>query len=323
MVAVSLRVLVVWQALRLYVRVVVCVGLALVVALGLVHPFLMDGRYANDFQWPYAAAVQLRYGVNPYYDLGGMIPSDFYTGTDPLFYPLPAVLLALPLSYLPATLAGTLFSGVSAFLLAWGVTSSGEWWRLLVFTSPVAWIAFGNVQWSPLLLASVYLWWLSPLAICKPSIGFSAFVAAPRWFALAVAGGVLGISLLVLPSWPLDWFHNLRSTHHPMPMLYGWPFLLALSVWFARRRDGRVFFAWSLAPGMVFFYDTLLLYVIPRSWRQMLLLSGLAWLAVLAWGDLGDVRRGAERPLEYLLMTLPALGLVVFNNRDELPWNRP
>jgi hypothetical protein len=316
--AASVRVLSLPIVGRVWLRVAVCLGLALLVAGGVVYPFLMGGRYANDFQWPYAAAVQLRRGINPYYDLGGMIPVDFFTGTDPLFYPLPAVLVALPFSYLPAELAGTVFSGLSAFLLAWALTHDGRYWRLVAFTSAPAIIAFGNVQWSPLVYASIYLWWLSPVIVCKPSIGAAAFAARPRWFALTVGLLVAVVSLVVLPTWPIDWLRNLQDTHHPIPLLWGAPGLLLLSLLAWRRPAGRLFAVWSFVPQVVFFYDALVLWFVAKSWQQMALLSGLSWVALILWSDSGGVMSKYERPLEYVYVCLPALGILLWNQRQSL-----
>lgn len=292
-------------------RLLVCCSLA--VAVAWLVALLNRGQSARDFTWLYAAALQVRAGVNPYLDLGSVIPAAWENArTTPLFYPLPAVLIALPFSFLPVELAGVVFSMLSAFLLAWALTEDGKYWRLWAFCSAPALVAFGNVQWSPLLLASVYLWWLGPIVICKPSLGLAAWVARPRFGSLWIGSALVILSLLVLPSWPIDWLHNLAKSEHVSPMLYAIPGLLALSFWASwHTSSGRFYFVWSLVPQMAFFYDGLLLWLIPATKRQMWFLCACSWFAFFNMPGVGGNPTFAARLVEYWLIYLPALSLLL------------
>lgn len=269
---------------------------------------------AADFQWLYAGAQQWRVGVDPYSSLGDWLPASWAITETPLFYPFPAVLVALPFSLLSSVVAGVLWSALSAGLLAYGLLSTGEPWRLLALVSVPALVTFGNVQWSALLLASVYLPVIGWVVVCKPSAGLAAFVHSPRWSAVVAGASVVVLSLVLFPRWPLGWLANLSRSEHTAPAAYGMPGLMLLSLVAWRRPAGRMFAAWSLVPGMVFFYDALLLYAVPRSWRQMYLLVACSWVAaVLVPVSAGVNPRAAAMQYEYWLIYVPALAMLLFN----------
>ncbi len=64
---------------------------------------------ASDWQWVLWGARLLLQDQNPYH-----IPPEYlpYAQHTPLFYPLPAVFLALPIAWLPSYVAGAIFVGV-------------------------------------------------------------------------------------------------------------------------------------------------------------------------------------------------------------------
>jgi hypothetical protein len=77
----------------------------------------------------------------------------------------------------------------------------------------------------------------------------------------------------------------------------------------------------SCVPQLLFFYDQLLLWLIPRTWREFALLSGASIVAWMAW--LGELRPGvgpnqfivAAEPYVMLGIYLPALLIVLFGRR--------
>src|SRR3954447_3022673 len=70
-----------------------------------------------DFMWSYFAARDLATGRDPY----AAPPS-----IDMIPYPMPAVLIALPIAWLPIVPASLLFIGGSSALLAYGLLRDGE-----------------------------------------------------------------------------------------------------------------------------------------------------------------------------------------------------
>lgn len=233
---------------------------------------------AWDLTWPLRGATELLHGRNPY----GPLPNLPY-GPPPLFYPLPAVLLVAPLTALGDTLAGAVFVGLSSGLLAYGVTRQGQWWRLAIFLSPTYWIALRVVQWSPLLVAGVYLPWLSWLWLCKPTLGAALFSYKPRLQTVVIGGVVTVASILILPTWPRDWLHNLAANVHTSPLLTVPGILLLLALVRYRDTHARLLLALAIMPQRLLFYDQLPLMLLATSLRQSLWLSVTGWLGMFGW----------------------------------------
>jgi hypothetical protein len=232
------------------------------------------GHQAADFTWPWRGARQFMDGLNPYRDptLGkGKSP---YPADDPLFYPLPTLLLVAPLAPFPAPVAGGIFMGASTGLLAFALTKHSYKALVLFFSLPF-WNAFLAAQWAPLLTALVLLPALAPIALAKPSSGLAVFVARPSLRTVLVGLIVLGISILLLPTWPWDWWTNTRILHKFIPILHFPGSLLALALVSWRDWRARLLFGMAIAPQAS--YDLLPLWVIPRTTRQSLLLTALSW----------------------------------------------
>lgn len=238
---------------------------------------------AGDFTWAHRGMQQLLIGENPYRDptLGKGRP---FPSNDPLFYPLPALLVALPFTPFPREVAGALFVGVSTGLLAFGLFREHFRDYPLLLSAPF-WFAIISGQWSPLLVAAVLLRPLLPLTLAKPNIGLPLLLSYPTKKGVIASVGVLLLSLLVLPSWPVDWFRNV-VTHSMFRPLWGVPgvvLLLALVHW--RRAEARLLVLLALAPQRPL-YDQLPLWLIARrgkTSRPMLILSILSWGTVFGW----------------------------------------
>ncbi|MBL0170962.1 MAG: hypothetical protein IPP90_09555 [Gemmatimonadaceae bacterium] len=76
----------------------------------------------------------------------------------------------------------------------------------------------------------------------------------------------------------------------------------------------------SLIPQLLFFYDTLLLWLIPRTRKQSIFLTGCSQLAALTWYLF--LREGqsvvrAAAPSVIWLIYMPALLLVLWQWRQE------
>ncbi|MFL5574576.1 MAG: hypothetical protein ACJ79S_01175 [Gemmatimonadaceae bacterium] len=244
-------------------------------------PLHANPRFAaKDFTWPWRAARILLQGHDPYVVIQTTGPFPF---SSPFFYPLPAALVAMPFAPLPPDRAGALFFGISTALLAFGVTRDGLW-RLLLFTAAPYFMAAANTQWSPLLAAAALLPGLQWVGSAKPNLGLAVFVYRPsRW---AIVGGaiIIAISFAVLPGWVSGWRAALAQTpHHAPPVLRvgGVVLLLALLRW--RTREARLLLVMACVPQVLYFYDQLLLWLVPRTWRQMLALSGASWVGVVGW----------------------------------------
>lgn len=271
-------------------------------------------QMAADFTWPWRAAQLIIVRGNPY---AAIQPSGEYPFQTYFYYPFPAALAALPLAWLPPYLAGALFFGVSSGLLGYAVSKEGWKWMSIFLSAPY-WVALGVAQWSPLIVAATLLPWLGGLLLCKPNIGLAGFLYRPTVRSL-VSMLIFGlISLLILPSWPLDWLRVTRHLEgHPPPALIlplGPLLLLSLFRW--RSPNGRLLLALSIIPQLLFFYDQLLLWLIPASLAEGLVFSGLSWVAYLGWRWVGvDPQTGAvlTQPTGFVLgwIYLPALLMVM------------
>lgn len=230
----------------------------------------------RDFDQVWFGARALWTGRNPY-DLVG--PGRAFDWPWPLYYPATALLIVSPLALLPVDIARVIFVGGSATLLAYGVTRE-SWTRLPLFGSCAFALAVLAAQWSPLLTAILCLPALAYLVPVKPNIGLAVVAHEPT---LAVVRrvvvstmGLAIIGLILLPSWPGDWLAVVRSAPHftiPISHLGGPLLLLALLRW--RRPEARLLVALSVVPQNMVIYATLPLFLIPRTFREVLVMTAL------------------------------------------------
>ncbi len=250
-------------------------------AIGLVSAVLCFGyqsafaRGAGDIAWPRCAALALMDGRDPY-----ACEARMSTGLPGPTNPLTTVITILPLAVLPPEMAAAVFFGLSSALLAFGLTPHGAWWRLMVFLALPYWAALQTVQWSPLLFAVALYPVLAPLALAKPHVGLA--VLLPRLTPLRVAAcAVVGLSTLLLdPDWLWRWLSQLSPYDGFIPLLTlpGLLLLLLLPYW--RDRTVQTCLLLALAPQRLF-YDQLLVWLIPQTRREMLLMVAGSWLCYL------------------------------------------
>jgi hypothetical protein len=239
---------------------------------------------------------------------------------EPLYYPMPAVLLWLPLSRIPFLAASTLFNAVSAFLFVMAVTRSGLARAWACGSMPFMFaMRFG--QWSPLLCAGLIYPWLSGLLVTKPNIGLALFAARPQWRRALLCAAVVIVPTMLAPMWLTEWLRNVstemgRRTPHPVPVLMysgaGALLLLALSKW--RRSDARLLVVLACAPQLPYWADQLPLMLIANTRREQIGTMLISVLGFTAWmiyapgrGDFVDTMR----PFSLICSYLPALILVL------------
>lgn len=219
-----------------------------------------------DFNWPYRAARDLLSGVDPY--------SHTPEGTIP--YPLPAAIPAFPLVFFPPEVAGAIFFGVSSGLLALGLIRQDPA-RLLIFLAYPYWSALMAAQWTPLLMCAAFFPLALAFSVVKPQIG--APVALTHLSRRGVIGALVLLiaSLVLLPRWPIEWVKQLGGYQHFVPLLVLPGPLLALALCWYHDRDSRLLFLSSIMPQR-WFYDSFLLWLIPKSRRSILATVACSWL---------------------------------------------
>ena len=285
--------------------VVVCFRLA---------AYRAQGQLGTDFDLLYYAAIHLLAGDNPYPIVHQWYPY-------PLFYPLPAVLVAIPFTILPVQVARPAFDIVSGALLTYALWHYRGPRAVLALLSGAYFLAAKFGQSSPLVTAGALMPALGFLLAVKPNHGLALFAARPSRAALLGILAILALSFVLLPSWPLDWWSALhqRSEHLVSPVLrpFGWLLLLAALRW--KTPEGRLLVVLSLVPQNSLPYDLVPLALIPRNPIQMGVLVVGSWLAVGTLGgnlDLPDLAAMTARiwpvmlaavylPMVYFVLTLP------------------
>lgn len=270
---------------------------------------------AKDFSWPWRAARALLDGHNPY---AVIRPTGAYPFNAGLFYPLPAVLAALPFAPLNPAVAGASFVGISSALLAFGLarTRAGMA-RLPLFVSAPFCMAALLAQWAPLMMAGAVLPALQFLGAAKPNVALACFAYRPTVRGVVMGAIFVALSLAVLPSWPMDWRAALaEAPRYRAPVMYmGGPILLlALFKW--RRPEARTFIAMSVMPQLTLFYDQLPLWLVPTTAWRSFGLSVLSWIAWAQWYPSREIPThvAIARPWIFALIYLPALLLVLLPN---------
>ena len=217
---------------------------------------------AADFTWALRLAGSLLARANPY-------------NTYLEQYPLTAAFFALPFVRMAPDRAAGLFFGISSGLLAFGLSRDG-YHRLLVFLAYPYWAAMLTAQWAPLIMASAFFPVLLPATMAKPQVGLPVFLtySTRRGVLLCLAVGLL--SLVVMPKWPLLWFHQMGYYQHfiPVVVLPG-PLILLAAFWY-RDRDARLLLISGFMPQR-WFFDSLILWLIPKSRKEILVTVLLSW----------------------------------------------
>ncbi len=275
------------------------VSLIIATASGLFCWFLLWHFHqgAADFQWAIHGAQRLLSGRNPY-------------DTSLEQYPVTAMLFGAPFVRLSGEIAAAIFFGISSGLLAFGLTRNG-FATLLVFLAYPYWAAILTAQWSPLIAASAFFPILLPVTMAKPQVGLPVALTrlTRRGFACCVFWGIL--SLVVLPRWPWLWARQFGNYQHFVPLLVLPGPLLLLAMVKYRDPDAWLLLLSSLMPQR-WFFDSFILWLIPKNRRQLLL------TAVLSWG--AGVWRWYHMPHSFtqvgrwtvLFIYLPMLLLVLF-----------
>jgi hypothetical protein len=270
------------------------------------------GPEGTDFDYFWIAANALVHGRDPYRAV-----TESRIGY-PLFYPLPAVLVLAPLGALPLWAARTIFAGAGTFALALAAFRYGRGLPAVLLSASFL-SALMQGQWSPLLTPGAVLPWLGALWVAKPSIGLALAVAYPSRRAAIGAAALLAVSLAVMPTWPVAWLHSLRATNHLVLALQPGGVVLLLSLLRWRTPEGRLLAAFACVPQTPALYETIPLFLIPRSrWGGYLLavLSLLATAYMRTMTPLGPDMRIEDSlrqrwPIMFWFMYLPALLMVL------------
>ena len=251
---------------------------------------------AGDFNWAIWAARDLLAHKNPY--------------SEPMqLYPLPAALFGLPFVWMRPSIAGGAFYGISSSLLAFGLTRYG-YWRLLIFLAYPYWAGFLTAQWPPLIMASAFIPCLMAATMAKPQLGIPVFLTRLSMRGILSCVIVGAITLAVLPRWPWLWVGNFGQYERFIPLLIMPGPLLLLALARYRNKDAQLLLLMAIMPQR-WFYDTFVLWLIPKSRKEILGTALLSWgLGIWRWYHLPHSFKEVGR-WELFLVYLPMLAVVL------------
>jgi hypothetical protein len=272
-----------------------------------------------DYEFWYRATRVWLAGGDPYALMPG---APGWPLDDPLYYPLPALVLTTPLAGLPMPIAAGLALGVAGAALAGAVTAprrgdgpGDALGRLWLFGSPSVILACKVGQWSPLLALAALVPAAGVFAAAKPTLGLAMLAARPSWRGVLGAGALGVVSLLLMPEWPSRWIANLAYVqYHPVPIVTPFGAALALAALRWRQPEGRLLFALACVPQLLGFADQVAAGLVARTRREAFALTTCALAAAAAWffatwGDAQYMRKAA--PYAVAGVYLPALFVVL------------
>lgn len=274
----------------------------------------------SDFDATWAAARALRAGADPY----AAIQSPPWPWT--LQYPLPAVLVAWPFSFLPLHFARGAFIAASVGLLAY-TASRTAWWPLLMLLGGPMLVALNSVQWTPLLTGAVLAGPLAAVLAAKPTTALPLLAAYPRRNLVLAVVALTAVGFMVRPDWVSGWLNALGGAPHKPAILRpgGALLLLALLRW--RLPESRQLAALAIVPLSPHLYEALPLALVARSRREMLALTVCGTLGLGAhylWPARHVPDHGTGQWLiVFLAAYLPALVIVLRRPRHARAISEP
>jgi hypothetical protein len=292
--------------------------LFLVLALGFVLGFRlllyvwMPDRY-SDFDLLYNAAAQLVGGENPY-----PIATQWFP------YPLPAVLLAVPFTAIPLGLARPIFDILVGWSFVYALWRYCGPFALLAVLSGAYLFAMWNGLTTPLMVAASLVPALGFLLAVKPNTSAALWLARPSLIAVLGASAFLLLSLLVLPSWPWDWWMALQQepTQLVPPVLRPFGFVLLLAALRWRSPEGRLLLAIAFIPQNILPHELVSLALIPANLLEMGIYVAGSWIAVAVAANRMHLNLGiagwtaTSWPVTLCAVYLPMLYLVLRRPSD-------
>lgn len=223
-------------------------------------------RGAADFVWALHLAQRVLAHQNPY-------------DTPYEQYPVTAGIFAFPFLRFTPEAAGAIFYGLSSAALALGLTKHG-YSRLLIFLAYPYWIGLLTVQWSTAITAGAFFPLLLPLTMAKPQVGLPVFLTRFSRRGFWACAVIAALSLIVVPSWPRLWIGQMQYYQHFFAILVLPGPLILLALLRYRDRDAWLLLLSSLMPQR-WFFDSFILWLIPRTKRQILITVIFSWCAGL------------------------------------------
>lgn len=271
---------------------------------------------AADYTWYWRAARALIDGHSPYAVIKANGPYPFDAGFN---YPMTTAMMITPIAMLDPAIGSGIMMGVGTLLLAFGITRDG-YSRLPVFGSVPFFVCLESVQFAPLVAAAALIPGVGWLSTLKPNIGIAALAYNPTVLAIGTSAAFVMLSVILFPSWPGEWLQSVRERapgNYGSPLLLPGGFLLLLSALRWKRPEARLLLVMSIVPQSLLFTDQLMLWLVPRTRNESMILSILSlpamFLGVMHIGPNPNVAIWAKSmgPAILGLLYLPCLIMVL------------
>jgi hypothetical protein len=235
--------------------------------------------FHTDFGMTWYGARALWNGDDPYALIG---PGRAFDYRWPLIYPATALVATMPLAVFSEHVAAVIFVALSTAVLVFAMTRLG--WHLMLILLTDSYLAAAKLgQWTTLLTAGVFLPWISFFVLVKPqtSLPVLAGATSKKTLLWAFSGGIglLALSLVLEPDWPMKWITEVRAAENmepPIIRLGGFLVLLLLVRW--RRPESWLVMVLAAIPQSWGWYGALPLFLIPATFGELILLVGFATL---------------------------------------------
>ena len=286
---------------------------------------LVFRQQSSDFDQIVLGARRILSGETPY------TPTPLPGLQWPIYYPLPALLLGVPFMTLPVAWAHATFCGISGACFGWAMSADGDAKLLALATWPYV-LSVSLGQWGPLLMATTAMPMLGWLAIVKPNLGLALGIGyGDRWLGrpafwcnVAVVSLLLVASFILRPRWVGEWIGVLSTPtpHLIMPIRATGGFLLLLAFFRWREPAARTLATLAFVPQTFSSYDSLLVFLVPRTRRESLVLVAATTAVTAIVGYMGPgptygdtVRRFAVWRI--FLVYLPAIAIILLRPTPE------
>jgi hypothetical protein len=279
------------------------------------------GHEAGDLSILLQHAARSRDGDDPY-----RVSTADPAIDDRLLYPLPAVVLLMPVAHVRPQLVRAVWSGLAATVILYLALSWFGWHGIAIFCSRCAERALVLAQWTPWIFAGAAMPPFQLLAVAKPTVAMAVWVYRPSWWPLVGAAVLLPLAFLVSPTWMGDWLALTSGAGYYAPaasvLTGGGPFLLLAALrW--RRPEARLLLAMAVVPHNYVWYEQLLLFLIPCSVSEVWILCALSWVSMYVarynihhLGIPEPAGQIAFRAPVVALLYLPALAMVLRRPND-------
>jgi hypothetical protein len=277
-------------------RVIVSALIGIWAAAIIGNQYTSAANFHTDFGVSWFGARSLLHRIDPYPLVGHGAEFNYRW---PLVYPGPSLVALIPLAFVSEKFAAIVFVGLSAFLLAIGVTRN-SWHLLPLFITEPFLNAVRLGQWNIFLTAAIYFPALAFFGSAKPQAIIPIVAASIKksttiWL---ICGTVclLSVSFLILPGWWHEWLAAIAQTggFQPIALQYGgFLVLFALTRW--RRPETWLLLALAAVPQRSAYYSALPLFTIPVTFGESI---GLAFITMVG-GLLGtEIINKPRSPLE-------------------------